>query len=130
HLVSLALEMIMGVGHHWVPRSVRDALAKMLSSDAIDVFTNAVTGDPHNVWHDGSTENGVTHPMYNQLIREKLERRIAELKQRGLLVKGKMTADQARDFVKQIKKNGLGDRRIADFNRGVIKTLRLPVLGG
>jgi hypothetical protein len=122
----------MRVGHHWVPEAVRKAFdeLKLLSPDAIEIFKKSVTGDPHGVIHDGTSQDGVSHTQYNELVMKQLDGRISELREQGKLVKGKLTGPQAEAFVKGIKKNGLGVERIQKFNKGVLKTLRLAALAG
>ena len=77
------------VGHHWVPVSalLDPEIKKVLSKEAIQVAMGAYTGGTVPV-HGNKTYGGLTHPEYNDLVKEQLRTYIKKNKVR------KMTGEQ------------------------------------
>ncbi|TWU12655.1 hypothetical protein CA54_14790 [Symmachiella macrocystis] len=61
--------LVKGVGHHWIPQSVYNALfeIKLISDEALAVFEKG-TRATLNYSHGYDTWNGVTHARYNEAI--------------------------------------------------------------
>ncbi len=103
-------------GHHTVPRSVFAGVPDA----AADVFNSAdaLIQHPDYTIHNGKTLNGVTHPQYTDEVAKELDK---FLKAKGT-TKSKMTAEQAKEFVKLIRKSR--NPIIRKFNAGVLKEAR------
>ena len=111
-----------GVGHHWAPvTAVLDKeIRSLLSDEAVEYAMGAYSGrtDPP---HRNATYGGLTHPQYNNLVKDELKEFI---KQRKIK---KMTVAQMEEFtsliVRGLDASGEPDRRIGAFNKAIRKAL-------
>lgn len=67
----------------------------------------------------------MNHSEYNKRVTKLLRRYIGKLRAQGKLQGGKLSGEQAREFLAGIKKNGGGDSTVHTFNEGVRAHLRL-----
>jgi len=98
-----------GRGHHYVTRELFERLEKEgLPTEALNVFEDATTG---RLTDSRSNKNDAEHRLYNKAVDEQWER----FKARNNIQIDRMSADQARSFVAEVKNSN--DPRIRDFNR-------------
>ncbi|MFL9828983.1 hypothetical protein, partial [Rhodoplanes sp. SY1] len=95
-------------GHHFMPQSIYTRLP--LPDEAFSVFDNATTGalfyEGNNVWDEA-------HRVYRDAVYGEFKKYLDENK----IDIEKMTADQARSFLRAIERSA--DPRIRNFNRMV-----------
>jgi len=96
-------------GHHYVTRELFEKLKEEgLSDEALKVFEEHTTGplaDPSSNWYDAE------HRLYNRAVEDLWK----DFKERNNIQIDRMTADEARDFVREVV--GSDDARIGGFLR-------------
>ncbi len=126
---AMAGELIGSIrgGHHWIPQAVVKKLNKWLTPAARNVFLKTVTNknqttDPHLF----TKYNEIQHGEYNDRVERLLDKYVDQLdEQKKLGRSGKLSRAQAQEFLRKMIKNGAGDRRVHQFNLGVLEHLKI-----
>jgi hypothetical protein len=111
-----------GVGHRWAPvTAVLDKEIRSLLSDEAVAYAMGAYSGPTDPPHGNRTYGGLTHPQYNDIVKDELK---GFIKQRKIK---KMTVAQMEEFISLINRgldaSGKPDRRIAAFNNAIRKAL-------
>jgi len=101
-----------GTGHHIIPWELFDGKVSQAVQQLWDSAEARIFNESYKT-HNGKSINGISHRLYNRLVKEELEKFLA----RNNTCLKKLTQSQAQEFLDYILR--LSDSRISTFLNGI-----------